>query len=529
MNLPVDSQLSERFLSLSWPQWLMAGAVIRDGQDLVHLATSLTAESFVQGAVAFVVKAIYNVFFHPLRHFPGPISHRASIFPWGVQLIRGTLPFHALELHQKYGPVVRIRPSELAFANAQAWQDIYGHKVAGKRAGLAPGVKEMPKVKMFYKAYKSQPETIITSDHDNHAKFRKVMAPSFSEKSMRAQEPLITKYVDLLISRLHEYHTRGPQNMTNWYNWTTFDVIGDLAFGDSFECLEKAESHPFIVSIFDSLQQSASLMFLRYLGLQPLATVLMFGFLRKGLMLRAFAQKTLKKRAESVESRPDLIEPFLAKKDGGNFSFGQLTGMASTLLFAGSETTASTLTGVTWLLLNNPAAYEKLKAEVRSTFKSEDEINFASVQNLSYMLACLNESLRLFPPVAIGLPRQVPEGGATIAGHYVPEGTVVDVYQWAINRLPSNWNAPTEFVPERFMGDERFQTDDQSCMRPFSVGPRDCIGKTLAYVEMRVILARVIWNFDMELAEREDWLSKQDNYLLWRRRPLRVNLKAVAR
>lgn len=365
---------------------------------------------------------IYNIFFHPLRHFPGPLSHRATLFPWGFHLVRGNLPLHALELHQKYGPVVRMRPNELAFADAQAWQDIYGHKVLGKRAGLAPGIKEMPKVKKFYKAYKGLPDTIITADHARHARFRRILAPGFSDKSMRAQEPLISKYVDLLIKRLHQYSSKGPQDMTNWYNWTTFDVIGDLAFGDSFRCLEKAESHPFILYIFGSMRQSASLMFLRFLGLQSLATALLFAFLRKGLILRSFANVTLKKRIESYESRPDLIEPLLAKKDEEKFTFGTLTGMASTLLLAGSETTATTLTGVTWLLLDNPVAYERLKTEVRSAFQSEDEINFASVQNLSYMLACLNEALRLFPPVAVGLPRSTPKGGATIAGNFVPEG-----------------------------------------------------------------------------------------------------------
>lgn len=503
------SHLLERLLSLSWSDWLIGGVAI--------------------GTAAFAVKVIYNIFFHPLRHFPGPLSHGASILPWGRHLVGGNLPFHILELHQKYGPVVRVRPDELAFADAQAWQDIYGHKVLGKRAGLAPGIKELPKVKMFYKAYKAQPETIITADHDRHARYRRIMAPGFSDKSMRLQEPLITKYVDLLITRLHQYSGKGPQNMTNWYNWTTFDVIGDLAFGDSFGCLEKAESHPFILSVFSSLKQSASLLFLRLLGLQSVATVLMFGFLRKGLILRAFANRTLKKRIESYESRPDLIEPLLANKDEENFTFGQLTGMSSTLLFAGSETTASTLTGVTWLLLSNPAAYEKLKKEVRSTFESEENINFTSVQNLSYMLACLNEALRLFPPVAISLPRRTPEGGATIAGHYVPEGASVGVYQWAINRLPSNWNAPEEFIPERFLGDERFRTDNVASMRPFSLGPRDCIGKNLAYVEMRVILARLIWNFNMELAEDGDWLSRQESHLLWRRQPLKVNLSPVQR
>lgn len=79
------------------------------------------------------------------------------------------------------------------------------------------------------------------------------------------------------------------------------------------------------------------------------------------------------------------------------------------------------MAGVTYLLLKNPKSLEKLTAEVRSTFHSEDEITLLSVAKLSYMLACLDEALRCYPPIPIGMPRVVPKGGASIAGNYVPE------------------------------------------------------------------------------------------------------------
>jgi cytochrome P450 len=64
---------------------------------------------------------------------------------------------------------------------------------------------------------------------------------------------------------------------------------------------------------------------------------------------------------------------------------------------------------------------KKLTSEIRGAFKSEDEIDFVSVSTLPYLLACLDEALRIYPPVPIGLPRVVPKGGASIAGNYVPE------------------------------------------------------------------------------------------------------------
>ena len=100
---------------------------------------------------------------------------------------------------------------------------------------------------------------------------------------------------------------------------------------------------------------------------------------------------------------------------------GRLQMNTSLLIIAGSETTATLLSGVTYLLTTNPEALRRLTEEVRSTFQTEKEIDFTSVSSLQYMLACLDEALRMYPPAPLGLPRQTPKGGATIAGHYVPE------------------------------------------------------------------------------------------------------------
>lgn len=99
----------------------------------------------------------------------------------------------------------------------------------------------------------------------------------------------------------------------------------------------------------------------------------------------------------------------------------ELISNAEILIIGGSETTASLLSGVTYFLLQNPIAYQKLKDEVRSEFSTEEEINIVSVNKLSYMLACLDEALRMYPPVANGLPRVCPKGGSRVLGEYLPE------------------------------------------------------------------------------------------------------------
>lgn len=147
------------------------------------------------------------------------------------------------------------------------------------------------------------------------------------------------------------------------------------------------------------------------------------------------------------------------------------------MIVAGSETTATLLSGLTYLLLINPDKLKKLSDEIRTTFKSEDEITMASVGNLPYMLACLNEGLRRYPPVASGLPRVVPKGGAKIAGHFVPEDTVVAVWQYAAYHSAKNWSDPLSFKPERFLEGGRTSDDKMDVLQPFSIGPRNCIGR----------------------------------------------------
>src|SRR5207253_2151840 len=155
-----------------------------------------------------------------------------------------------------YGPVVRTRPDELAFSNAQAPKDIYAHKATGQNGSLPGGAKELGKFKPFYKFSDSQPDSILTSSHAEHAKVRKLLLPAFSDKALREQESIVTTYVDLLFSKLRTHAEQSTLvNLRSWYNWTTFDILGDLTFGDSFHCLDTEEDNVIIRIISGSTNE----------------------------------------------------------------------------------------------------------------------------------------------------------------------------------------------------------------------------------------------------------------------------------
>jgi cytochrome P450 len=183
--------------------------------------------------------------------------------------------------------------------------------------------------------------------------------------------------------------------------------------------------------------------------------------------------------AEGDEGKADFYSHIMRNQEneGKRLSRGEMDANAQTFLLAGSETTATTLSGTTYLLLKNPDVYTKLVQEIRNQFTSQSEITIEEVNKLEYLIAVFQEALRYYPPVATGFPRVVPKGGDTISGHYLPEGTAVYVSQHATSHSYRNYKDAELFVPERWLGDEKYKDDKRETWNPFSFGPRNCLGK----------------------------------------------------
>ncbi|KAI1075503.1 cytochrome P450 [Whalleya microplaca] len=468
---------------------------------------------------------LYNLFISPLRSFPGPLLFRICPFARSYYSVRGRLPFKVAELHAKYGPVVRIGPKELSFSDPQAWKDIYGHRHSG--------VEESSKADHTYRQTDDVPRSIINAQRDEHAMLRRQLSHGFSERIMHGQEPIIGSYVDKLIERLYQNSQGGAAtlNMRDWFNFTTFDIIGDLGFGSSFDSLETSSYHPWIRIITDNIRHGAYFGALAYIGVPSVVNwIAKLGFMKMRDTHNSLAKNKLLQRMELKIERPDLIEGLLKRKDELHMNVDQLAANSSFLIIAGSETTATLLSGVAFLLTTNPDKLAILAKEVRTSFNSEEEITLISVNKLNYMLACLNEALREYPPVPGNLPRVTPKGGASIAGKFVPGNTDIGVWHWAISHDKNYWTDPMVYAPERWLDDPRFKDDKLEAMQPFSLGPRNCVGRNLAYAEMRLILARVIYNFDMTLAdESRGWMKNQKAYSLWDKPPLYMHLTPVAK
>ncbi len=357
--------------------------------------------------------AIYSIYFSPLRKIPGPKLWIAFPILRHLAEFSGNMDRQIRAFHETYGEVVRLADDEVSFTTAKAWSDIHGH-----------GHRQLPKVLQFEK----DDSQILQSNDFDHARYRKALSPAFSEKALRDQEPLMKVHIDLLIEKLKDVAaSESRADMVQWYNLTTFDLIGDLAFGEPFRGLIDQKIHHWIANIFLLVKLGPVV---RAARTYPLLTELFGLFLPRDLRQsretqNEFSRSIVTNRIhnEAQHGRGDFMDSMLKHKDDKDaLTFKELVANATVLIIAGSETTATLLSGVTYWLLKTPLALKKVTEEVRSQFQSEQEIDFIHASSrLPYMLACLDEGLRRYPPVPTGIRRiTLPDGPSIIAGVELP-------------------------------------------------------------------------------------------------------------
>lgn len=285
-------------------------------------------------------------------------------------------------------------------------------------------------------------DAIITANEKNHTRVRRLLAHAFSSKALHEQETLLHTYADLLVQKLHEQigtSSTGTRviDINQWYNFTTFDLIGDLAFGESFQCLENEQYHWWMSLMFDAVRLSV---YLKVLWFFPFLGILLKLPLPRYLAERRNASFQLSvekvaRRLQRQTDRPDFMSYILKHNKGrSGLSIAEIEANAATFVLAGSETTSALLSACTYYLLKNPTTYTRLVNEIRRAFGRQSDIKLSSIATLPYLNAVLDESMRIYPPIPTMLPRIVPAGGAMINGQFVPEGVSTSSLHKAIHK-----------------------------------------------------------------------------------------------
>lgn len=245
-------------------------------------------------------------------------------------------------------------------------------------------------------------------------------------------------------------------------------------------------------------------------------------------------EQKVRQRLVSNSNRPDLISTILAadKNSMESMSSEEIEVNAMMIVAAGSESITTVLSGLINYLLRYPEKLQTLSNEIRTIFSSEKDIVATSLKNAPYLNAVLNEGVRLCPTIPDAMRRLVPAGGATVAGQFLPANTVVSIPPWASYRSGRNFANPAKFTLERWLPvDEgsKYSPDSKIAFNPFSLGQHNCPGQNLAWLEMRLILSRLLWRFDLSIPPGVDlpqWES-QGIWWFWDKEPTLVQLRDI--
>ena len=206
----------------------------------------------------------------------------------------------------------------------------------------------------------------------------------------------------------------------------------------------------------------------------------------------------------------------------------QVLASCTSMIFAGSETTAISLSAVFHCLLANPRAYKKLMDELDRAAedgtisdKEHKKVSWSEAQKLPYLDACIQESLRLHPAAGLILERVVPPQGIDILGHFIPGGTIVGCNAWVLHRRSEIFGAEVdEFRPERWLEASPAQLKEmKATMFNFGAGARTCIGKNISLLELYKLVPTFLRNFEIELKDEKEYR----HYCAWFVRHLNFN------
>ncbi|KAF2094296.1 cytochrome P450 [Rhizodiscina lignyota] len=487
---------------------------------------------------ALVFKTLWDFFRDPLRlrGYPSPSIWAALTPLWLMnQSFRERRSRAIYEQHKRLGDVVRIAPRHVSINDPRAIKDIYGHQAIDK-----------VNKDVFYTHLKGEHWDIVqVPDRGEHTRKRKYLAHAFALKTVVSMEPVIHENASRLLQGIERHcdarklDDTATINIRQWFNFFTLDVIADMAMGIKLGFCETGSDASWaetkggnvypLKSTIDTLQQGV-----RYsVTLAQGSSERWHKFLKSLLEINGYVKRLIRAQDADDFTNFSLHKVKTRIENGGpdrpsNDFFGNIledprTGESRNLPFmemvidgivllnAGSDTTASALTSGIYFLMKTPDALAKLRQEVDQALPPDTMLApYNLVKDLRYLRACIDETLRLRPPIAYGLQRQVtaPEG-ITIAGRHFKQGTTVAVPTFAVHRREDLYVDAERYNPDRWLDTSNPQQIKNlvDFTIPFSQGPRACLGRNIAIVEQQILISTLVHRYDFEFVHPEQELK----------------------
>ncbi|USP74120.1 hypothetical protein yc1106_01394 [Curvularia clavata] len=497
--------------------------------------------------IFLIARLVYSISLHPLRKIPGPFAAKLTELWRTWKLSQGNWHIDILELHRKYGPVVRVAPNEVAFIDKVGLTKVYGHLSSAKKTPWY-SVWDVPNAsKGFFSSI----------DIKEHAFLRKRVSNAYSMSKILGLEPRIQIVADQLWEKLHDLaKSDNPIDMQKWASFFAFDVVTQLGVGQPIGFVEQATDIQCVIeAIHGFFYWAATLGYLpgqMDLITNPVSQFLLTFVPLKSTLSRQYFFKFLHnivttRMAEEDAGNPknrtkDMLDVFISMKapDGSPVPMPDVLIECGNLVGAGADTTAAGITTVMAQLLQHPEDYQRVqrdvdKAYAKNGLNTASSLTYLMAEKIPFLSACIKEATRLTPSIVWQLPRETPKDGVVIAGHYIPSGTTISSNPVSQNRLKEVFGEDADdWRPTRWLEGEDGSTAERikemdKHLFTFGYGSRTCIGRNLALVELHKFVGQFVRQFDAVLVEkdqpfklRSQWFTVHDD-MLARLKPRAVN------
>ncbi|UPK95717.1 hypothetical protein LCI18_006652 [Fusarium solani-melongenae] len=475
---------------------------------LAHLwAEFSTTTALSAGAAAFVLYAIglviYRVYLHPLAKYPGPFW--AKITEWYALyfVFTGRDTKKRYEWSVKYGNILRVGPNELQFNDVTSVKEIYGQ-------GSAMPEKDAE----FYSAFSFTgiPNILSSATKVEHSRIRRLVSHAFSFQNVLNCESRVAAQVDKFLHIID--NSAQPVEAYDLIHHLFLDTISELSFDQVFGCLDghmvEEALGPERVALLSTTK--GKIPFIEWIPLQ---------FVKEALAAQPRMIKFATDRVRDLLDRinngkshqSSLLERMIKEnRNGESFTEQELVENAIIFIGAGAGTSHISLAYLLWHVDQDPAVRKRLEDEIRSAFPDPSVMpDFKTLSTLPYLDCVLSEVLRLRGPLASLAPRISP--GKTISGEYISKGTKVSSLPYCTHRHAEVFPDPWKFDPSRWLE----PTPEMKTMwRPFSLGPRNCIGLHLAKMQIFVAAAALYLKYDIRVDDSitEDMMDMEDRGIL---------------
>ncbi|KAG9259119.1 cytochrome P450 [Emericellopsis atlantica] len=473
---------------------------------------SLALKALAVGLVAVVLRFVIAYVTSPLKAFPGPLVARFTDLWRFWDYMACTHTNNHRQLHEKYGPAVRIGPNLVTLNDPELIREVYSTRGDFHKSNFYEVADASSQGQRLENVFSTRSNVF-------HARYLKPYQKFFSMSTILGKEHLADNMARVFCEQLETRFVDGDNgnktcDLADWIEYAAWDLDWEMTFSQDMGFLKSGTDVDGMIHTGEMVMRYLGCVgqipwLDRLLGKNPYCPIKFATF--EGCAFYCF-QRVMERIQSGKTGQGDFLDNFLEAKETHPdiVSDNEVVSYLMMNVLAGADTTAIEIKSITWHLLSNPEAHKKLVSELSSVALSFPP-KYEETKDLPYLNAVIKEAMRLHPVISGVLERIVPSSGLTLPdGRVIPAGTKVGMNPWVVHRSEQTFGPePDTFRPERWMKgpDEPQEKFDMRLKKmkdadlSFGSGNRICVGRNMAMVEMHKVISTLFSRYDIKLAD----------------------------